>query len=674
MDLLTSPSSIVFKGQILTPDAWRDLALSLHQNGQLNEAESIYLKLLSFFPLGAEVHLLLGMLNAQRECVTQSLEFFGRAMVADPTNSAIQFNLGLLLEQQKQSNLALEAFNRALLINDKVALHWYNAALTYHQLGQIDLALFHLDETLRRDSSLSMAWSQKAIVLMGLGRFSDSKRCLEIAIALEPGSVSLILNLAQVFQELGENQSALSAYRLALMVSPLNPRAHFNFSLLNASMGFKDAVVLDLERALICDPAFASAWFNLGYIAKEQGGFIDAQIYVQRSLLIRPFHANSHNNLGVIFKEQGQLDLAIRCYDRSICIDPFSVQGLLNKANALQDLKQIESALALYDLVLILKPDHVDSHLSRSFALLQNGHFQEGWECYEWRWLDPKLSSPVLSTSRPPMEIGMRVERLLIWPEQGVGTEVMFCKFLNHVSSLAGSVTVQLDPRLVALLERTYPSLKFVSSEIQINESDFDAHLPLGSLGRWFGKDLQSISSNASQHLRVDEQRRAEIIRQYKESGEIWIGVNWKSKSLTTGKDRSLDLVTLIKSLNLTQVRFIDLQYGDTSEETQNLKAALGIDLFRIPGLDKFNDLDGLATLITCCNWVVSVDNSTAHLSSATGTPTLILLPFNADWRWLKSGTKTPWYDNTKLFRQKQMRVWEGALRELSKFLQQALQ
>jgi len=673
MDRLTSPSSIVFKGQSLTADAWRDLALSLHQSGQLDEAESIYLELLRFLPLVAELHLLLAMLNAQRECVAKSLICFGRAIAVDPSNAAIHFNLGLLLEQQKHFSQALEALNRALLINDRVALHWYNTALTHHQMGHMDLALFYLDETLRRDPSFSLAWSQQAIVLMGLGRFADAKRCLLSALVLEPGAESLILNLAQVSQELGDHHSALRAYQMALIVAPFSARAHFNFSLLNAEMGLKDAVVLSLEKAVVCDPAYSSAWFNLGFIAKAQSRLKDAQVYVHTSLLIRPFYANSYNNLGVIYKEQGLLDQAIHCYDCSICIEPSNVQGLLNKANVLQDLKQIDSSLRHYDWVLMIKPDYVDAHLSRSFALLQNAHFQEGWESYEWRWLDPKLSSPILTTSNPQLAWGKSAKRLLIWPEQGVGTEVMFAKFLNHVSSLSTHVVVQLDPRLIGLMSRTHPSLKFVSSQIQLKDHEFDAHLPIGSLGRWFGKDIHSISSSANKHLKVDEQRRAQIIDQYKDKGDIWIGVNWKSKSLSTGKERSLELTTLIQALNLPQVRFIDLQYGDTSLDTQSLRATLGIELFKIPGLDTFKDLDGLAAAITCCDWVVSVDNSTAHLSSATGTPTLILLPFNADWRWLKTGASTPWYENTQLFWQKKIGDWDGALSELSDFLHQVL-
>lgn len=661
--------TVLFQGQSLTLEAGRRLAIGLHQSGNWIEAESIYLELLEINPLDAEIYLLLGMLSAQRLKFAQSLKFFTLALMADPSDAAIQFNLGLLFEKQRYFNLAIKAFDRALTINHHVPMYWFNSALTHFQSGELELTQTQLKEVLRLEPTHTPAWNQLAVVLMSLKRWEESKCCLENAIALDPGSEASLLNLAQVLQALGSVHKASLSYELSLMVAPLNPRSHYNFSLLKASLGRKDSVVLGLERAVVCDPAFASAWFNLGFIAKEQGELLKAEACVQKSILTRPSHAHSHNNLGVILKGQGRFDQAIKCFDRAMVLDPSEVQGLLNRANASQDLKQIEKSLMLYDAVLLIDPQHVDAHLSRAFALLQNGYFEEGWLSYEWRWLDPKLSTPILITKNPQLEMHEFAKRLLIWPEQGVGTEVMFAKFLNQVSSLAAKVMVKLDPRLMSLMQRTHPDLHFISSEVQVLDQDFDRHLPLGSLGRWLGRDIQEIASFANHHLKVDETRKVDIIHRFKKSGVRWIGVNWKSNSGTTGKDRSIALETLMQALNIPHVEFIDLQYSDSTKERQELKRTLNLELKKIPELDTFNDLDGLASLISCCDWVVSVDNSTAHLAGAIGAPTLILLPLNADWRWLKPDTKTPWYQNTRLFWQKRMGVWDDALLDLAEYL-----
>jgi len=64
-------------------------------------------------------------------------------------------------------------------------------------------------------------------------------------------------------------------------------------------------------------------------------------------------------------------------------------------------------------------------------------------------------------------------------------------------------------------------------------------------------------------------------------------------------------------------------------------------------------------------NVVVSVDTSVAHLAGALGRPVWIMLPFNADWRWLLNRTDSPWYSHAKLFRQEQIGDWDGVIRRI---------
>ena len=67
---------------------------------------------------------------------------------------------------------------------------------------------------------------------------------------------------------------------------------------------------------------------------------------------------------------------------------------------------------------------------------------------------------------------------------------------------------------------------------------------------------------------------------------------------------------------------------------------------------------------------IVTVDTAVAHLAGALGKPTRVLLPFAADWRWLLDREDTPWYPNTRLFRQQTASDWAEVIGRVANELQ----
>ena len=90
-----------------------------------------------------------------------------------------------------------------------------------------------------------------------------------------------------------------------------------------------------------------------------------------------------------------------------------------------------------------------------------------------------------------------------------------------------------------------------------------------------------------------------------------------------------------------------------------------GITVQKIPEVDNFNDLDGLAALVDACDHIVSTDNLTVHIAGALGKKTTVLLPFSADWRWGVKREDSFWHSSLRLLRQENISDWSTPLEKL---------
>ena len=86
---------------------------------------------------------------------------------------------------------------------------------------------------------------------------------------------------------------------------------------------------------------------------------------------------------------------------------------------------------------------------------------------------------------------------------------------------------------------------------------------------------------------------------------------------------------------------------------------------------DRLPDFAATATVIQQLDLVISVDTAVAHLAGALHRPTWLLLPQNADFRWLRERADSPWYPSMRLFRQPGVKDWSGLVAELNDALDQ---
>jgi ADP-heptose:LPS heptosyltransferase len=315
----------------------------------------------------------------------------------------------------------------------------------------------------------------------------------------------------------------------------------------------------------------------------------------------------------------------------------------------------------------MIDPTHAEANYNRALLLLNSMKLEEGWRLYERR-LDSDTSIRKFFGGQrlqlAPDWYGYgQPESLLVIGEQGLGDQIFFAGMLSDLAKQVPNATVCVEPRLVPLFKRSMPALNFISPD-QLDGSQFDAQIYLGSLGKLYRPNTESLSAIQSPYLLADENRTNELRAKLKQPEKLVCGISWISKNADHGEGKSLSLEGLIPVLQLPGFEFVDLQYGDTAEERDQLTKNHGIDIRHIDEVDNHNDLDGLAALINACDIVVTVSNTTAHLAAALGKPVIVLLP-NLDclfWYWHRDSGTTPWYPTARMFRRSDSGMWDDVV------------
>jgi Flp pilus assembly protein TadD len=438
---------------------------------------------------------------------------------------------------------------------------------------------------------------------------------------------------------------------------------HFALGLALQTEGKLDEAVASYQRALALNPENADAHSNLGSALAAQGRVVEAMTHYLQVLTLDPAHAHAYNNVGNLLHANGKWDEAVACYLKALSCKPDFADAAHNLGIVLQAQGNLEAAVACHQRALELKPDFAEARFSEGLAQLSQGDFANGWNNYEARWQTKRHQRWARSYSQP-LWTGERLQegRLLIWSEQGVGDEIMFAGLLPEVIRTGNRCVLDCDARLKPLFARSFPDVEVISDKDAVHrpELGITAHIPGGSLPGQFRKNHAAFLAGTPSYLKADPVQRERFRAQYG-NGKRRIGLAWCTLNPETGRMRSIELSLLKPLFELPDTRWVSLQYGD-HKALANQAAAVRAPLLIDPSVNQLLDIDVFAAQIAAMDLVVTIDNSTAHLAGALGVPVCLLLPFAADWRWLRGGDKSPWYPSMRVFRQPKPGDWQSVI------------
>jgi predicted O-linked N-acetylglucosamine transferase (SPINDLY family) len=231
-----------------------DQAITLHQRGNLSEAEIIYKRVLS----------------------------------ADLRNFEALHMLGIIHAQRNEFKAAEKLLCKALSINRNAYQCHHDYGHVLFRLGRSEEAVASYDKALSLNPSSPTAYYMKGLALSDLGNYVESLECYERATVLAPTYAEAWCNRGNVLYKLNRHDEALAAYNKSLRLRPDLVEGWTSLgSLLGVLTRFDEALAV-FEKALALKPHFAEAWGRRGDVYTELKRYEEAFASYDRAFTIMP--------------------------------------------------------------------------------------------------------------------------------------------------------------------------------------------------------------------------------------------------------------------------------------------------------------------------------------------------------------------------------------------------
>ncbi len=267
-----------------------------------------------------------------------------------------------------------------------------------------------------------------------------------------------------------------------------------------------------------------------------------------------------------------------------------------------------------------------ENSFARAQALLTNGDYAEGWPLYETR--PNRFTTNARQLSYPEWRgEDLAGKRLLVWPEQGFGDQIMAARFLNRTG--AAKVSVATRPPLARLLAPLVDAVVDLSP----GSTGVPRH------------DLWALAMSLPYRLgaRADNLPSAPYLAATEVRTVGSIGVSWRGEPSNA--------LSAFRALPEAQARRL-----------LSLPGAVDLD----PAVTGARDFQDTANIIAGLDLVISIDTANAHLAGAMGANCWTLLSTEySEWRWMRERTDSPWYPTMRLWRQPEPGAWAPVIDEV---------
>jgi len=483
---------------------------------------------------------------------------------------------------------------------------------------------------------------------------------------IHSSSVVFELNYAIALRNKNNKEKSLEIFEKLLEANPKNLNIYiaYGFSL-NYFQMYEEAISL-YQRGLNLDPENYFLNYNLGIAYSNNEDQVNSIKYLQKSITKNDNNFDAWITLAAQQVKLRKTNEAMESIQKCKGIDPENNLILFQTAVVHMKNGNISDTKKYLNRYLELEPHNPDGNFHMGLCLLFEQNFKEAPMYYRYRVKTSHNKYGMFNDIHLP-EI-KNDTKIIIGQEQGIGDQLLFLRLLPSFVNRHKNTTYITTDKLFDLLKNTFNDTTIIKeSECDdlINNSQEYTKINIGSLLHY-----EANIKNSLQLARDLVTHKYELPPALKNKNKK-IGLSWSSVNKSNGKDKSLPLIDYAPILNIPNLNFISLQYGDVIQDIQDTEKNLGINLYYDKNLDYFNDISKLSALIKECDYVVTTSNVTAHLAGSLGVKTFVLVPKSHGkmWYWFSQDDKCIWYPSIQLIHQSKDGFWDKEIYKIKQII-----
>lgn len=310
-------------------------------------------------------------------------------------------------------------------------------------------------------------------------------------------------------------------------------------------------------------------------------------------------------------------------------------------------------ALALLEDALLFGVELGDTLPRKIFFAV--GKIKEAFETFRNIDVSRTLAVSYSSKSLSANNFVYKGNSILLLPAYGPGDEIRFACAYGKFGSLLPhpEIVIGVEPRLHDLFARSFTGAKFkllpvkrVLRDLAPNLLEYNK-LPSSSLMASMDNAAAACADNVDQvalttdvlpdifisrssipnePFLVADEARGRFFKEQLPQGKVLCGLNWRSSvTLQSRSEHYLSVEDLVPIFERTNFQFVNLQYDECAQELAWIEKRFPGRLLNFADLDQYNDLDGVAALISVLDLVIAPCTTVAELSGALGKRTLML-------------------------------------------------